>query len=80
MLADEVLESERKVNCESRRKLFIVVLFLAFASVPHGEVLKVRQEVTHTEAGARRFAGVCRSDALLGGSNAAAQAKVTDLQ
>lgn len=30
MLADEVLESERKVNCESRRKLFIVVLFLAF--------------------------------------------------
>ena len=38
--------------------------------LPHRKVLEVAQEVTHTEAGARCFAGVRRSDALLGCSNA----------
>lgn len=40
------------------------------SSIPHGEVLKVSQEVTHTEASARCFAGVGRSDSLLGCSDA----------
>lgn len=39
-------------------------------SIPYGEILKVSQEVTHTEAGARCFAGVRRSDSLLGCSDA----------
>lgn len=43
------------------------------ASIPRGKVLEVTQEVTHTKAGARRFAGVGGSNALLGGSNAESQ-------
>lgn len=39
-------------------------------SIPYGEVLKVSQEVTHTEASAGCFAGVRRSDSLLGCSDA----------
>lgn len=38
--------------------------------LPRRKVLEVTQEVTHTEAGARCFAGVRRSNALLGCSNA----------
>ena len=46
-------------------------LFVIFAqSLLRREVLKVTKEVTHTEASARCFAGVRRSDALLGCSNA----------
>lgn len=40
------------------------------SSIPDGEVLEVSQEVAHTEASARCFAGVGRSDSLLGGSDA----------
>lgn len=40
------------------------------SSIPYGEVLKVSQKVTHTEASARCFAGVRRSNSLLGCSDA----------
>lgn len=53
-------------------RLYVIELVSAnnLIPVPHGEVLKVTQQVTHTQASARCFAGVCRSNALLGCSNA----------
>lgn len=41
--------------------------------IPCGKVLEVAQEVAHTEASARRLAGVGGSNALLGGSNTESQ-------
>lgn len=38
--------------------------------VPQGEVLKISQQVTHTQASARGFAGVGRADPFLGCSDA----------
>lgn len=65
-------------------QLFIVVLVLEFGSLirprPHREVLKVPQQVTHTEAGAGSFAGVCGSNAFPGCSNAETQAKGRDVK
>lgn len=38
--------------------------------VPQGEVLKISQEVTHTQASARSFARVRGADSFLGCSDA----------
>lgn len=44
-------------------------------SVPHGEVLKISQEVTHAQASARRFARVRRTDSFFGCSDAVIKKK-----
>ena len=72
MLVDKVLKSERKQNRQTCHNYSIGLGVLGSfpCNIPHGEVLKVSQEVTYAQAGARCFAGVCRSNALLGCSNA----------
>lgn len=74
---DEVLESEIK-EILKRVKLYsqeVASLAIFPPSLPCGEILKVSQEVTHAEASARCFAGVRRSDALLGRSDAAKESQ-----
>lgn len=74
---DEVLESVIKdiLNHVKFNSWKVASLAIFPRSLPCREILKVSQEVTHTEASARCFAGVCRSDAFLGCSDAAKESQ-----
>lgn len=49
VLADKILKPEKRELCNFTELIFESNLYLCFPqSLPHGEVLKVSQEVTHT--------------------------------